>query len=146
LRGRWRGRLAGQTGSVSLELAVLAPTLLLFIGVLVYGGRLSLATQAVQAAAGQAAREASIARTQPAADATAASVAAASLARQGLDCVTTSVAVDTTGFAAPAGTPATVTATVTCVVALADLSVPGLPGSQTVSAAADSPLDTYRER
>ncbi|SHN88830.1 TadE-like protein [Geodermatophilus obscurus] len=144
---RWpRGRLGGQTGSVSLELAVLAPTLLLFIGVLVYGGRLSLATQAVQAAASQAAREASIARTQPEADTTAASVAAASLARQGLDCVTSSVSVDTTGFAAPAGTPATVTATVTCVVALADLSVPGLPGSQTVSATADSPLDTYRER
>jgi len=144
---RWpRGRLAGETGSVSLELAVLAPTLLLFIGVLVYGGRLSLADQAVQAAASQAAREASIPRTQPEADATAASVAAASLAPQGLDCLPSSVAVATTGFARPAGTPATVTATVTCVVALADLSVPGLPGSQTVSATADSPLDTYRER
>jgi Flp pilus assembly protein TadG len=122
---RWlRRRLRGERGSVSLELVVLTPGLLLVIGVLIYGGRLELAKQSVQSAASQAAREASIARTQPEANSTADAAATRSLA----------------------GTPATITAEVTCVVNLSDLAVPGVPGSQTVTATADSPLDTYRER
>lgn len=144
---RWlRRRLSGERGSVSLELVVLTPGLLLVIGVLIYGGRLELAKQSVQSAASQAAREASIARTQPEANSTADAAATRSLAEQGLNCVTSSVSVDTSAFASPAGTPATITAVVTCVVNLSDLAVPGIPGSQTVTATADSPLDTYRER
>lgn len=143
---RLRRRLSGERGSVSLELVVLTPGLLLVIGVLIYGGRLELAKQSVQSAASQAAREASIARTQPEANSTADAAATRSLAEQGLNCVSSSVSVDTSGFASPAGTPATITAEVTCVVHLSDLAVPGLPGSQTVTATADSPLDTYRER
>jgi hypothetical protein len=53
--------------------------------------------------------------------------------------VSTTVTVDTAGFAAPVGTPATVTATVRCVVNLADLAVPGVPGTRTVTATATSP-------
>ena len=53
---------------------------------------------------------------------------------------------DTTGFARPVGTPATITATVSCLVRLSDLAMPGLGGSRTVTATASSPLDTYRER
>ena len=56
------------------------------------------------------------------------------------------VALDVAGFAVPVGLPAQVMATVTCVVALADLALPGFPGSRTVTATAVSPLDTYRER
>ena len=141
-----RRRLSGERGSVSLELVVLTPGLLLVLGVLIYGGRLELAKQSVQSAASQAAREASIARTQSEANSTADAAATRSLAEQGLDCVSSSVSVDTSGFASPAGTPATITAEVTCVVHLSDLAVPGLPGSQPVTATADSPLDTYRER
>ena len=141
-----RRRLGGERGSVSLELVVLTPGLLLVIGVLIYGGRLELAKQSVQSAASQAAREASIARTQPEANSTADAAATRSLAEQGLNCVSSSVSVDTSGFASPAGTPASITAEVTCVVNLSDLAVPGIPGSQTVTATADSPLDTYRER
>ena len=42
--------------------------------------------------------------------------------------------------------PQTVTATVTCPVRLADLAVPGLPGTRTVRHTAVSSLDTFRER
>ena len=146
MRRRLHRRLGGERGSISLELVVLTPVLLLVIGVLIFGGRLELAKQAVQSAATQAAREASIARTQLEANATADAAATRSLAEQGLECITSSVSVDTSGFASPAGTPATITAEVTCVVQLSDLAVPGLPGSKTVTATADSPLDTYRER
>ena len=53
--------------------------------------------------------------------------------------------VDVGGFASPAGTPASVGATVTCQVSLAD-TLPGLPGSIGVTATVRSALDTYRER
>ena len=50
-------------------------------------------------------------------------------------------------IAIPAKTnTASVTATVTCVVNLSDVAVPGLPGTRTITATMSSPLDTYRER
>lgn len=139
-------RTGGDRGSVVLELVVLAPGLLLFIGLVVFAGRMSLAKQSIAQAAEEASRTASIARTQPEADSTAGQAARSTLTQQNLQCVTTTVSVDTAGFARPVGTPATVTATVSCVVRLSDLAVPGLPGSKTVTATASSPLDTYRER
>jgi hypothetical protein len=56
------------------------------------------------------------------------------------------VTVDLDAFTAPPGTPAQVASTVTCQVDLADLAVPGVPGSHTVTATMSSPIDTYRER
>ena len=87
-----------------------------------------------------------IARTQPVADHDAATSAAATLANQQLQCATTLVLVDTSGFAKPVGTPAAVTVTVTCVVNLSDVAIPGLPGTLPITATMTSPLDTYRGR
>jgi hypothetical protein len=100
----------------------------------------------VQAAANDAARAASITRTQSQAAGAATTSATATLANQGLTCTHRRVAVDTSGFTLPPGTPATVTASVTCAVALSDLALPGVPGSTRVTATVRSPLDTYRER
>jgi hypothetical protein len=50
------------------------------------------------------------------------------------------------GFQAQVGQPAAVSATVTCVVSLAQIIVPGLPGSKTIQETFTSPLDPYRER
>jgi len=135
-----------ERGSASIEAAVGVPAFILFIGLIIFAGRLAIAHNAVQASAAEAARTASIARTQPEAIAQATSSAAASLTNQNVNCLSQRVQVDTAGFAAPAGTEATVTATVTCVVNLSDLSVPGVPGSRTVTATMTSPIDTYRER
>lgn len=139
------GRLGADRGSTALELVVLMPVLLILIGVLIAGGRTAMAQQAVQSAADQAARTASIARTAGLAGSEARAVAASTLTQQSLTCPPT-VTVGTGGFSVPVGAPATVTATVTCVVPLADLGIPGAPGSLTITATADSPLDTYRER
>jgi Cu/Ag efflux pump CusA len=68
------------------------------------------------------------------------------LAGQGLQCTTTTVILDTSGFDTRPGQSATVTATVTCPVRLSDLSVPGLPATRTVSHTATSNIDTFRER
>ena len=60
--------------------------------------------------------------------------------------MTTDVAVDTTGFVAPVGTDGTVTVTITCTVTIADLAIPGLPGTHTMTGTAASPIDRYRSR
>jgi Flp pilus assembly protein TadG len=133
-------------GSISLELVIIAPAFLLIVAALIFAGRVELAKQSVNAAASDAARTASIARTQDTANGTARSAATSTLASQGIRCVSTTVSVDTSGFGAPVGTPATVTATVSCTVNLSDLSAPGIPGTKLVSATATSPLDTFRER
>jgi Flp pilus assembly protein TadG len=131
-----------ERGSAALEAAIGLPAFMLFVALIVLAGRVAITTQAVDSAATASARTASIARTTGDANASARSAAAASLADQNLRCVSTTVTVDTTGFSAPLGTPATVTATVRCVVNLADLALPGVPGTRTVTATATSPVDT----
>ena len=134
------------SGSAALELVLAAPLLVLFIGLVTYAGRIAIAGQSVEAAAAEAARTASISRDGATAAARARAAAADTLNRQGLNCLVTRVDVDTSAFAAPAGTPGTVTATVSCQVRLAGVVFPGWPGTQTMDALASSPLDTYRER
>ena len=142
---RRRGGRPSDAGSTGGEVVILAPALALFLGLIVAGGRLAVAHQAVEAAGAQAARAASIARTQDQALTAAQSAATSALGAQGLNCVASEVRVDVAGFATPAGTPASVGATVTCQVSLAD-TLPGLPGSLGVTATVRSALDTYRER
>ena len=54
--------------------------------------------------------------------------------------------VDSSGFARPVGTPATVSVSITCVVNLSDVAIPGLPGTLPIAETISSPLDTYRGR
>ena len=99
----------------------------------------------IRAIRSHAARQASLARSPAAAIAAAQLSADAAISQDGLDCNPV-VNVDTVGFSAPLGQPAEVSATVTCIVPLADLVVPGLPGSKTLSYTFSSPLDPYRGR
>ena len=139
----WSG---DERGSAAIETVVVVPAFVLFVLLIVYAGRLAVTEQAVEAAAGEAARAASIARTAGQAQRDATTGAAASLRNQGLTCVSQHVAVDTSGFATPVGSPARVSATVTCQVDLSDLALPGLPGARAVTATLTSPIDTYRGR
>ncbi len=138
-------------GSAALELVVLAPVLLALIGLVIAAGRVSIAQSSVDAAARDAARQASIALSPAAAQAAGTASADEALASDGLDCMGAPVVrVDTggpdSGFHAPVGTPATVSATVECQVPLSDLSLPGVPGSHWLKSTFYSPLDVYRER
>lgn len=136
---------ARDEGSTVVEVVILAPALALLIGLIIAGGRLAVAHQAVESSAAAAARAASIARTQADAEGEAHDAAVAGLDVQNLTCRATTITLDASGFAAPVGTPASVSATVTCQVDLAD-TLPGLPGSLTVTSTVASPIDTYRER
>ena len=147
-RGR-AGVRAGRRdrGSAALELAILVPAMLLLIGFMVLAGRVAAANNAVTSIAGNAAREASLARDASAASAAASSAARAALADQDLHCVGgAQVSVDPSGFAAAAaGLPGqSVVVTVSCLVNLADLAIPGVPGSRTVSDQGVSPIDVNR--
>jgi Flp pilus assembly protein TadG len=135
-----------ERGSVSVELALLAPALLLLLSFAVVAGRTQIAEGSVQEAARAAAREASLARDATTAAALAGAQAERALATQDLRCQRTTVDVDTAGFQAPPGQPGDVTVTITCVVGMADLLAPALPGSVTVEASFTSPVDAYRER
>ncbi len=135
----------GERGSAAVEIALLAPILGSLVLIVIFGGRLALARQTVQAATADAARAASIARTASEAQHSANQIAQATLANQGVTCARAAVDVDTSGFAKPVGTPATLTVTIVCDLATADLSVP-LQGTVQVSATSSSDLDLYRGR
>jgi len=142
----WWPRVRSDRGSGAIEAAVLAPPLLLLIGLAIVGGRIQVAGWAIEAAAHDAARAASIARTEADARVRALAAANATLQQDGLHCARLDIELDTSGFAVPVGLPATVTATLTCVVDFSDLVADGLPGSRTLTATFTSSLDTFRSR
>ena len=132
-------------GSVAFELSILGPVMLALIGFMVLAGRVAAANNAVTSIAGNAAREASLARDASAASAAASSAARAALADQDLHCVGGGqVSVDASGFAAVDRPGLSVVVTVSCTVNLSDLAIPGVPGSRTVSDQGVSPIDATR--
>lgn len=136
----------GERGSASIEAAIGVPAFLLFVGLIVFGGRTATTHEAVQSAAADAARNASIARSGPEARREATAAARGSLADQKVHCQTVKVDVATRGFGAAIGQDATVSVTVECRLNLSDLSVPGVPGSRVIRATMTSAIDAYRER
>lgn len=135
----------GDRGSMSVEVAILAPAFLLLIALAAVAGRTAIAQNAIDLAAHDAARAASISRSAPQARRAAEAAALDTLQAQGLGCRPT-VQVSTGGFAAPLGTPATVEVTVHCTVSFTDLALPGVPGSRPLAASFTSPIDQYRSR
>lgn len=137
---RWRS----ERGSVAVELALVAPAFALFLVFIIFGGRVAFSHQVVNSVAADAARAASISRTESAAKTAAAQVARTGLTGQ-ISCVSTGVVVNTAGFRRPVGTPASVTVTVTCDVKAADLGMPIIESIR-VESMMSSPIDSYRER
>lgn len=135
-----------ERGAAAVELTLLVPALMLMLALMIAGGRIWFARTTVSEAAQTGARAASLARTSAAASGDGREAARQSLATAGLECATTSVQVDTSGFGEQVGTPAAVSARVSCVVTFRDLVLPGLPGSLTLDAERSSALDTYRSR
>jgi Flp pilus assembly protein TadG len=129
-----------------VEIALLAPALVLVLGLLVAGGRLWFARTTVVEAAQASARAASLARTPGQASAVGADAGRQSMTTAGLRCADSSVQVSTAAFAVPVGTPATVTSDVACRVGFADVFLPGMPGSLQLTGRGSAALDTYRAR
>lgn len=133
-----------ERGSASIEAVVVGPAVILLILLVVFGGRVALTHQTVQTIAADAARAASLARSHTEARDDAEAAMNAGFAQQ-LPCANHTLDLDLAGFDKPVGTPASVSATVTCRLASADLGLPGLPELQ-ISSTMSSSIDTYRER
>lgn len=137
-------RNAAERGSATIELAVLAPGLLLLFALLAFAGRHAIADGVVEQAAADAARAASLQRNAALGAEAAHDVARSSLSGQGLSCLRLDIEADLSALTAGPGQPGRVEVTVTCALKVADLPLP-IPAT-TITAAAVSPVDTYRER
>lgn len=144
-RDRTRVDRASARGSATLELVVLTPALLALLMLVIAAGRITGAKAHVEQAARDAGRAASLERTLPAAQAAAQSGAQASLRGDEISCQQLQVTV-TGGFTVPVGEPASVHVALSCTAALADLALPGLPGTRTERASYDAAIDSYRGR
>jgi Flp pilus assembly protein TadG len=135
-----------ERGSAAIEAAIGVPAFTLFVGLIIFGGRTATTHQALESAAADAARSASIERAAPAAQQAAEQAARSSLSNQQIHCLSIDVTVDASGFQTAVGQDANVAVTVTCRLDLSDLAVPGVPGNRTLHATVSSPIDTWRER
>ena len=141
-----RPQARDERGSAAIEAAIGVPAFLLFVGLIIFGGRTATTHQSVETAAADAARSASLERTSASARTQAISAATTSLSNQGIHCLDVDVTVDASQFSRVVGEAATVSVTVQCRLDLSDLSVPGVPGSRLIRATVTSPIDTWRER
>lgn len=135
-----------ERGAASLEVVLLVPALVLIMAVLMAGWRLGSARSNVVAATASGARAASIQPSGSRALIRADEVVRGDLATTGVDCANLAITTDVTQFARQPGVSASVSVQVSCDVDLADLLVPGLPGSVHIASSATERLDTYRER
>jgi Flp pilus assembly protein TadG len=131
------GRLAGDRGSVAVELAIGMALAVLFVFLLIGTFHIGRAEVDVNAAAAAASRAASLNGSASAAYLAASDGAAADLTGH---CTRISVSVDTSQFHRGGA----VTVHVGCTVSTRGLIGVRLPGSITVSASSTSPLDLYR--
>jgi Flp pilus assembly protein TadG len=129
-----------ERGSVTTELVIVTPLLLLFLLLVVALGRTAGSRIDIDGAASEAARAASIARTPLAAQDAARRTATTALADQDVTCANLDVTTNTAKFE-PGGT---VTVSVHCAVKLGDLTGLRLPSSKTLTATARAPIDRYR--
>lgn len=129
-----------ERGSLTLELAIMAPVLVAFMMLMVGVGRIVDAQSQVDSAARDAARDASIARGSGEAAARAVDAAQASLGGVGWCLGGPNTQTDTTDW----GPGGQVSVTVTCDADLGGLSLIGLPGTKQMTGRATAPLDTFR--
>ena len=133
-------RRRGDRGSLTVELVVLTPVVLVVVLTSLVFGRIVEARQQVVEAARAGAEAAAVLPTVGTAQWVGSINAVINLIGRTHTCAHASITVDTSHFV-PGGS---VTAHVSCLVLLSDVGFPGLPGSTTVTASATAPLDPYR--
>lgn len=132
----WRS----ERGSVSVEVAVIAPAFVFLLLLVVFAGKVSEADGNVERAAAEGARAASLRQNPGDAIDDAEAVVAENLAAAGVPCTHLDTVVDTSAFE-PGGT---VTVTVRCEASMADVTLLGVPGTRSFAATSTEVIDTYR--
>ncbi len=135
-----RHRPRGQQGSVAVELAVLAPALVVLLLLVVFAGRVAQADGDVRRAASAAARAASLRQDPGEAETAGRQAAAANLSENRVGCARLDTEIDITRFFAGGA----VAVTVRCTASMADVSGLGVPGQRTFIARSIQVIDRYR--
>jgi len=130
-------------GSISIEAVLIIPAFLLFLALIAAIGRTAAVRADVHASVVEGARIASMQTGSVQGQTAAEDAIRAHLAQEGVTCLRLDISINSQALDLPPGQPGSVSATVTCVVPLADLAVPGLPGDVTITESFDSALDTY---
>ena len=133
-------RARDDSGGAAVELVLATPFIVLLLVFVLFGGRLTVATADVNAAARASARAASLARTPASATAAAEDTARRELDAEGVPCDDVQVHADTESCA-PGGT---VSVLLRCALPLRDLGLLGLPASRTVEARQVAVIDRFR--
>jgi len=133
-------RQRGDGGSLTVELVVLTPVLLIIALATLAFGRVSEARQQVVEAARAGAEAAAVLPTAGSAQWVGAINAVIDLIGRTHTCAHVVTTIDTSDFVAGG----LVTVHVACTVLLSDLAFPGMPGSTVVRSSATAPLDPYR--
>jgi Flp pilus assembly protein TadG len=133
-------RPRNDSGSLVVELVVLTPVVFLIALCILVFGRVSEARQLVTESARAGADAAAVMPNAESAQSAAIDSAAVGTNGQTHTCANAHVVADVSHYY-PGGY---VRVTVTCSVALSDLSVPGVPGSTTISESSTAPVDPYR--
>lgn len=135
---------------MALETAIAMPLLLTLLVLAMVVGRTANAVSAVEMAAYDGARTASLARDHATAQDRAVASVRDSLRHQGYSCAgpaqVTVSGIPEDPWAAPIGSPASVVVQVTCRVSYLDIAVRGMPTDRAVTRHFVSPLDQYRAR
>jgi Flp pilus assembly protein TadG len=131
-------------GGAAVEIVVVAPILVVMLLFVVGLGRLGTAREAVDGAARDGAREASIARRTIDATSAASDTVNATLAEKQVSCPNPAVHVDYAPTPGRLTAGGTVTVRVACTVQNGDVVLSGLPGTSTLHADATAVVDTYR--
>lgn len=133
-------RIHDESASLTVELVVLTPVLFVFVLMAVAFGRITGARQQVIGAARAGAQSAAVMSDGQSAARAAPISALAGIIDQKRTCIDARVSTDVSHFY-PGGF---VVVTVACRVELSDLSIPGIPGTTTVSASSTAPIDPFR--
>lgn len=131
---------SAEAGSLTVEAVVLVPVVVLFALVSLALGRVEMAKEQVVAAARAGVEAASVMPDPASAGAAASAAAVPAVFGRAHSCAKLSVSTHTSDFV-PGGA---VSVTVSCRVSLADLLLPGLPGSTVITASESAPIDPYR--
>lgn len=139
----WRSDTGAAEG---ISLLIVTPVLIALIMFLVAATRLSLAGNAVEAAASSASRAATLQRSTTNGITTAHGIVAEAMAASGFRCTTFNATVDSSRATQVLGVIGAMDVTVNCTVPLSDLTLLPLPGSMTLTRTASSPTSAYMER
>jgi Flp pilus assembly protein TadG len=129
------------SGSMALELALLAPVFFLMLSLILAYGRFASVTGLTESAARDGARAATKSRSIEEARARVVAITAATLATAPTSCATSGHGDLATNDFLPGDF---VTVVVTCDIDYSDLGLPGAPGSRKITRVFTSPLDPYR--